>query len=180
MTNLSSKQSSKQNKSFNKTRRSFLKGAARATALSVAGISSLIFAAKTSSTVENLSVSLIAGDKILGDSDIKIIQETQFDREKVTLINQSGKLQMLDARKPISLHQVNGALIVTVNQNDANAVNGMVLMSPNERFTFDVKAIGIDVAHTTDIPNLTNLSENQLQIISKHSIFNRVVPVQLA
>ncbi len=166
------------NKTTNQSRRHFLKGAAYVSALSVVGLSSVAFATKGSTALDKPTDSLL-GDRILGDSDIRIIQETLFDREKVTLINQSGKLQMLDVRQPISLHQVNGSLVVTVNQNDAEAVNGMVLMSPNQRFTFDVKAIGIDVTETVDLPALTNLAENQLQITSEHSVFNRIVPVEL-
>ena len=167
------------NQPLNKTRRHFLKGAAYVSALSIGGISNLSLAAKSTKAVEN-SANTLSGDRILGNSDIKIIQETLFDREKVTLINQSGKLQMLDARQPISLQQLNGSLVVTVNQDDANSTNGMVLMSPNERFTFDVKAIGIDVGNADNLPTLTNLAENKLQIISQHSVFNRIVPVQLA
>ena len=170
------------NQAFNKTRRRFLKGAAYVSALSVGGISSVAFATKKSAVIDGtatLNTDILRKSDVFSNTDIRIIQETLLDREKVTLINQSGKLQMLDARQPISLHQANGQLIVTVNQNDVDAVNGMVLMSPNERFTFDVKAIGIDVSETKDLPTLTNLAENQLQIKSEHSVFNRIVPVQL-
>ena len=153
------------NTSINNTRRRLLKGAAYISALSMTGLSSLAFANK---------------GKILDHSDIKIIQEKRGDSERVTLINQSNKLQMLDACRPISLHQIDGEFVVSVNQNDAEAVNGMVLMSPNEQFSFDVKAIGIEVADASDIPTLTNLAENQLQIVSEHSVFNRIVPVELA
>lgn len=155
------------NQMINNTRRHFLKSVAYVSALSATGLSSLAFAKKTDSNRSN-AVDEIIDEKILGDRDIKIIQETLNGREKVTLINQSGKLQMLDARQPISLHQVNDALVVTVNQNDAKATNGMVLMSPNERFTFDVKEMNIAVTAT-----------NQRQIVSEHSVFNRIVPVAL-
>ena len=164
------------NQLHDQTRRHFLKGTAYVSALSMTGLSSIAFAAKS----KTLDADALTNERFLGDSGIRIIQETLHDREKVTLINQSGKLQMLDARRPISLHQIDDALVVTVNQNDAEAVNGMVLMSPNERFTFDVKAIGIEVADASDIPTLTNLAENQLQIVSEHSVFNRIVPVELA
>ena len=160
------------NQTFNQTLRHFLKGAAYVSALSVGGLSSLAFASKNATALDKSA-------DFNTDNGIKIIQETLFDREKVTLINQSGKLQFLDVRQPISLQQRNGSLIVKVNQNDAEAVNGMVLMSPNQRFTFDVKAIGIDVSNTSDLPALTNLAENQLQISSENSVFNRIVPVQL-
>ena len=162
--------------SFTLSRRSFLKGAASVSALSIGGLSSLALAGQSASAISGNSM---RGDRILGDNGIQIIQETLFDREKVTLINQSGKLQMLDARQPISLHQANGMLVVTVNQDDAAAVNGMIVMSPDQRLTFDVKAIGIEVAEDMGLPALTNLAENQLQISSQHSVFNRVVPVQV-
>ena len=142
------------------TRRNFLKGAASLSALSIGG---LAFAGQSIPAVDALSV-----NGIFSDSGIKIIQETLLDREKVTLINQSDKLQMLDVRQPISLHQANGALVVSVNQDDAEAVNGMMVMSPDQRLTFDVKSMGIGT------------SKNQLQISSQHSVFNRVVPVQAA
>ena len=154
------------------SRRHFLKGAAYVSALSVGGLSSVAFATKGSTAIDKSADSI-------SNNGIKIIQETLFDRESVTLINESGKLQMLDVRQPISLQQKNGSLVVKVNQNDADAVNGMVLMSPNQRFTFDVKAIGIDLSESVDLPALTNLAENQLQITSQHSVFNRIVPVEL-
>lgn len=154
------------------SRRHFLKGAAYVSALSVGGLSSVAFATKGSTAIDKSADSI-------SNNGIKIIQETLFDRESVTLINESGKLQMLDVRQPISLQQKNGSLVVKVNQNDADAVNGMVLMSPNQHFTFDVKAIGIDLSKANNLPALTNLAENQLQITSQHSVFNRIVPVEL-
>lgn len=161
---------------INQARRKVLKGAAYLSALSATGLSSLALAKK-----DNSAAAVMTPDNSFSaNGAIRIIQETQFDREKVTLINESNKLQMIDARRPISLHQVNGLLVVTVNQNDADAVNGMVLMSPNERFTFDVKAVGLDLGEAKDIPVLTNLAENQLEIVSEHSVFNRILPVELA
>lgn len=154
------------------SRRHFLKGAAYVSALSVGGLSSVAFATKGSTAIDKSADSI-------SNNGIKIIQETLFDRESVTLINESGKLQMLDVRQPISLQQKNGSLVVKVNQNDADAVNGMVLMSPNQRFTFDVKAIGIDLSKANNLPALTNLAENQLRITSQHSVFNRIVAVEL-
>ena len=154
------------------TRRHFLKGAAYVSALSIGGVSSLAFATSNNAMVNN-------SEDLTTNNGIRIIQETLHDRESVTLINESGKLQQLDVRQPITLLQAEGTLVVKVNQNDAKAVNGMVLMSPNERFTFDVKAIGIDLSNTSDLPALTNLAENQLQIVSQHSVFNRIVPVSV-
>lgn len=158
--------------SFSQSRRSFLKSTAAVSAISIGGLSSMALAASNVTATDALS-------EKSAQSGIRVIQETLFNREKVTLINESGKLQMLDVQQPISLHQAFGKLVVTVNQNDAAAVNGMMVMSPGQRLTFDVKAIGIEVAQELDIPVLTNLAENQLQISSQHSVFNRIVDVQV-
>jgi len=166
------------NQIVNKTRRKFLQGTAYVSALSMTGLSLTAFT--NSALADSSKEELLADARILGDSDIRIIQETLNDREKVTLINQSEKLQMIDARKPISLHQADGKLVVTVNQNDADAINGMVVMSPNEHLTFDIKSLGTDLNNKVNSPALVNLTENQLQISSEHSVFNRVVAVELA
>ncbi|MGB1012013.1 MAG: twin-arginine translocation signal domain-containing protein [Thiolinea sp.] len=167
---------------INKSRRNFIKGTAAISALAMGGLSGLAVAARSKPGADVLSGAAISakpGDRILGDSGIKIIQETLYDREKVTLINQSDKLQMLDARQPVSLYQTGDGLVVTVNQDDAKAVNGMLVMSPGDQWEFDVKAIGIEVRNHTGLPLLTGLAEHQLQISSTHSVFNRVLPVQV-
>jgi len=153
--------------SFTQSRRNFLKGTAAISALSIGGLSSVALASTGTSAIDPIAVAV---SKIFSETGIKIIQETLLDREKVTLINQSGKLQMLDARQPISLYQTNDALVVTVNQDDAKAVNGMILMSPDQQWTFDVKAVGIEVS---------DVAANKLQISSAYSVFNRTVPVQI-
>lgn len=151
---------------FTQSRRNFLKGTAAVSALSIGGLSSVALASKGIPAIDPVT---IAVNKIYDETGIKIIQETLLDREKVTLINQSGKLQMLDARQPISLYRANGALVVTVNQDDEKAVNGMILMSPDQHWTFDVASNQVDVL----------AAENKLQISSKYSVFNRTVPVQI-
>ena len=165
------------NTKFSQSRRTFLKGAASASALSIGGLglSGLALANNDAASVDTETA---AG--VLNANGIRVIQETLFNKEKVTLINESGKLQMLDVRQPVSLHQHNNKLVVTVNQDDANAVNGMMVMSPDQQLSFDVKAIGIEVVEDLDLPTLTNLAENELQIVSSHSVFNRIVPVQVA
>ena len=167
---------------FTESRRKFLKGAAAVSALTITGLSGLAAAARTKPAADALSgadLPATNGDRILGDSGIRIIQETLYDREKVTLINQSDKLQMVDARQPVSLYQTRYGLVVNVNQDDAQAVNGMLVMSPGDQWTFDVKAIGIEVHNHTRLPVLTGLAEHQLEISSAHSSFNRIVPVQV-
>ena len=171
---------------ISKTRRSFLKTATYTAALSVGGISSLALAANK--TLDFTEASDNAAH--INKEGITIIQETQLHKEKVILINHSAKLQMLDARQPISLHHQNGHLVVSVNQNDADAINGMLVMSPNECITFDVKAPRSDLSglpsaspsllHDSDLSVANAIAEKQLQIESEHSVFNRMIPVQLA
>ena len=161
------------------SRRSFLKGMAYTSALSVGGVSAVALAGKPSSAIDADLTSQAMASKIPDNGDIRIIQETVFNREKVTLINESQKLQMIDARRPVSLYQANGKLVVRVNQDEAKATNGMLVMSPGQNLHFDVAAFGIEINEDMDLPALTNLAENELQIRSKHSIFNRIVPVQV-
>lgn len=163
---------------FMASRRRFLKGTAAASALSLGGLSGLAVAARSKPQVDALSGAVLS-NKIPQNSGIQVIQKTLYDREQVTLINRSAKLQMLDARQPVALYQTKGGLVVSVNQDAANAVNGMLVMSPGDQWSFDVKAIGIEIHNNTKLPALTGLAEHQLEISSKHAAFNRIVPVQV-
>ena len=157
------------NQTFTQSRRHFLKGATYTSALSLGGLSSLAFTASGTATINKSSE--------LASSGISIMQQKIFDKETVTLINQSDNLIMVDALKPISLEEVNGSLLVKVNQIESEAFNGMIAISPSERISFDIKATGADLTNS-DTLSLTNPAGNHLQITSEHSIFNRIVPVQ--
>jgi hypothetical protein len=85
---------------------------------------------------------------------------------------------MVDALKPITLEQVNGSLVVKVNQIESEAFNGMIAISPSERISFDIKTVGTDFTNAKILPS-AKLNGNHLQITSEHSIFNRIVPVQV-
>ena len=167
------------NKTFTKSRRNFLKGAAYSSALSLGGLSGLAFAAKSTSPEKAFGVKASAD---LTNSGLSIMQQKTLTGETVTLINQSNKMIMLNALQPISLEQVNGSLIVKVNQIESEAFNGMIAVSPSERISFDIKSVGSGYTsnyRNADILPLANSYENHLQITSEHSIFNRVVPVNL-
>jgi hypothetical protein len=164
------------NQSIPQSRRNFLKGAAYTSLLSLGGISSLAFATNGAAT-KDTATSIKSAE--VSNSGISVTQQKILDREKVTLINQSNKLVMVDALKPISLKQVNGSLVVKVNQIESEALNGMVAISPSESITFDINAVAADFTNVNSV-SMTNLARNHLQITSEHSIFNRVVPVQLA
>jgi hypothetical protein len=151
------------------SRRNFIKSATYTSLLSLGGLSSLAVAVNDTAPLKKSAE--------VSKSSIRVIQQKMLGRESVTLINQSNKLLMVDALKPISLEQVNGSLVVKVNQIESEAFNGMVAISPSERITFDIKEIGADFTNTDVLP-LTDLARNHLKISSEHSIFNRIVPVQ--
>ncbi len=163
------------NKTFTKSRRNFLKGAAYTSALSLGGLSGLAFATKSSASDKAIGVKAAAE---LTDSGISIMQQKTLTGETVTLINQSDKIVMLDALKPVSLEQFNGSLIVRVNQIESEAVNGMIAISPSERISFDIKLVDFNESYA-DTLALAHKDQNHLQLTSKHSIFNRVVPVHM-
>ena len=123
------------------SRRSFLKGAAYTSLLSLGGLSSLAF---TTNGVAKKYTATAINSAGLPSSAISITQQNMLDRETVTLINQSDKLAMVDALKPISLEQINGSLVVNVNQIESEARNGMIAISPGEHITFDIKATAAD------------------------------------
>ena len=157
------------NQTFTQSRRNFLKGAAYTSVLSMGGLSSLALAADGAATLnKSAQVSSCAISSING---ISVIQQKMLDRETVTLINQSDKIIMVNALQPINLEQVNGSLVVKVNQIESEAFNGMIAISPSERISFDI----VDA----DILPSKNLDGIHLQITSEHSVFNRIVPVQL-
>jgi hypothetical protein len=158
------------------SRRSFLKGAAYTSLLSLGGLSSLAFATNGVAKKNTVTAINSAGTS---SSAISVTQQNMLDRETITLINQSDKLAMVDALKPISLEQLNGSLVVNVNQIESEARNGMIAISPGEHIIFDIKAAAADFTNVDRLP-MTNLAVNHLQITSEHSIFNRIVPVQLA
>lgn len=161
------------NKTFTKSRRTFLKGAAYTSALSLGGLSGLAFAAKNTTADKMASASAE-----MANSGISIMQQKTLTGETVTLINQSDKIIMLDALKPVSLDQFKGQLIVRVNQIESEAFNGMIAVSPSERISFEIKSVGSDFTNADILP-LENLDENHLQITSENSTFNRIVPVNI-
>jgi len=77
------------NKTFTKSRRNFLKGAAYSSALSLGGLSGLAFAAKSTSPEKAFGVKASAD---LTNSGLSIMQQKTLTGETVTLINQSKKL----------------------------------------------------------------------------------------
>lgn len=157
------------------SRRSFLKGIAYTSVLSLGGVSGLAFASNKIATNLNNSVASCSISNING---ISIIQQKMLGKETVTLINQSNKMLLVDALQPIALEQINGSLVVTVKQIESEATNGMIAISPNERISFDIKSVNNN-STKEKIESLANAQQNHLEITSEHSVFNRFIPVKI-
>jgi hypothetical protein len=162
------------NQNCTQSRRSFLKGVAYTSVLSLGSISSLAFASNKIDTNLNNSVASCSISNING---ISIIQQKMLDKETVTLINQSNKMLLVDALQPITLEKVNGSLIVTVKQIESEAINGMIAISPSERISFDIKPVNNDLTKEK-IQALTNVEQNYVEISSEYSVFNRIIPIK--
>lgn len=155
-----------------KSRRNFLKGAAYTSAFSIGGMSSLAFALNgdTATTADKN-----AG---LANNNISIMQQQMLDKETVTLFNHSDNPVMLDSLKPIHLEQINGSLVVKVNQinSDTAAFNGLIQISPRQRITFDITTMRADFTNS-DIFPIPTLAGHDVLLSSEHGAFNKVISV---
>lgn len=148
------------NETVNKTRRTFLKGAAYTSALSVAGVSSLAFVLnKNKDKLEDKTASFNKG---------KV--------ETVYLLNNSDQTITLDASFPVIIERVEGTLTAKPNLIDANSNNGMVMMMPHQRISFEVQTKN-GVTSGVEIADISKLYDQQLQMTSIYPTFNTVIPV---
>ena len=142
----------------NLSRRTFLKGAAYTSALSIGGISSLAFATSAKPVTDTAQVDM-----------------TQIDTDNsVVLFNQSDKTVALDASKPVDLQMVNGWVVVKINkaseQNVLNLeTNAIISLSPGQKQTFVVES---ELA-----PMLKETSGDYVVITNEFSVLNNMVPI---
>lgn len=141
------------NKTNAHSRRNFLKGFAYTSALSLGGLSCLAFASNGTTDKYNSGI-----------CGISVSQQQVLDKESVTLINQSNESITLDALEPVRLERINGSLVVKVNQVKPNTLSGIEI-TPSQRITFDIQ----------EEPKPMG---SHLQLISEHTAFNIIVPVQ--
>ena len=160
---------------FTQSRRNFLKGAAYTSALSVGGLSSLAYAVSDDTSV-NASVNATGNVSGLANADISVMQQQMLHKETVSLFNNSDEGMMLDAKNPVKIERVNGSLLVRPNVVDAVAVNGMIMMMPRERISFDIQTTG-GTFSSAEITDISKLDGQLMHITSEHSAFNRLIPV---
>lgn len=129
------------------TRRNFIKGAAYTTALSIAGMSSLVVA----------NSSALARTKA----------------RTVTLFNQSDKTVALNASQPISLQKVNGWVVVNINKASEESIlnlktDEIITIGSGYKHTFEVDSeLATLIMETGDYVVMTN----------EFNVLNNTVPI---
>jgi hypothetical protein len=136
---------SKQNNTI--TRRSFLKGAAYTSALSMGGFASVALA-----NPDAPKEYIVSGGAV----------------SAITLFNQSAKTVALDASKPVSLEKVNGWVVVKINKASQQGSSDITTLLPGQKLSFAVDA---DLA-----PMLTETG-GEIAITNEYSALDNMVPI---
>ena len=138
---------SKQNNTL--SRRSFLKGAAYTSALSIGGLSNLAFA--TGKLCENTRAETLP---------------------RVTLFNKSDKTVVLDAWQPVSLEKVNGWVVVKINKAEelsSEASNLQTIsLAAGQKSSFAIDS---------ELAPMIKETGDYIVITNEYSALNNMVPV---
>ena len=134
------------------SRRSFLKGAAYTSALSLGGLSSLAFGESI-----NTKQYIISGS----------------DTSRVTLFNQSAKSVALDASQPVSLEKVNGWIVVKINKAPEQgyselSASGAITLASGESRSFAVDA---------ELAPMLIETGGEIVITNEYSTLDNMVPI---
>ncbi len=134
---------------FTPSRRTFLKGAAYTSILSMGAMSNLAFAACANNTHKSASAS------------------------SVTLLNQSDKSLVLDSTRPMNLKTVDGWVVVEINKStNENILNAktddVIVIKPGQQLSFDVDS---------KVDTLLKQSGEHVVITSEFDAFNNMVPI---
>jgi len=134
-------------KNFTQSRRTFLKGAAYTSALSIGGLSSLAFANS--------------------DSSKRDMHKT------VTLFNQSDKTVALDAWQPVSLEKVNGWVVVKINK----ASEQVASETSNEQVVTLAAGQRLSFAIDSELAPMLKETGDYIVITNEYSALNNMVPI---
>ncbi len=152
---------------LNQSRRKLLKGLVYGSALSIGGLSTAALVLSKSNSANTIG----SANTNLAMANISIMQQKVQDKEIVTLINQSDFAVTLDKSTPVDLQQIDGSLMVKVNQIEG----GELTLKAGERVSFDVETVSANIIDDTLL--IPNLLAGHLMISSEHSAFNGIVSV---
>ena len=161
---------------INQSRRTFIKGAAYSTALTVGGLSSVAMATDVLSTK---TASVESMGSALPTCDISIPSTQSIGTNIVTLTNTTGTNVKVNSISSMGLQHINKHLAVKVNKLGVHAGQGKVTLAPGEQLSFVVAALSSDDSGNANNKNLfiPNVLLGKLEVNSDHPDFNGIIPV---
>ncbi len=161
---------------INESRRTFIKGVAYSSALTVGGLSSVAMATDALSTKTAATASM---GSALPTCDISIPSTQTMGTEIVTITNTTATNVKFNSISSMGLQHVNKHLAVKVNKLGKHAGQGKVTLAPGEQLSFVVAALSSDDAGNANNKNLfiPNVLLGKLEIDSDHPDFNGIIPV---
>ena len=155
----------------NTTRRTFLKGLACGSALSVGGLSSIAIAKSTSIHVTGSA---------LPTCDIHLLPNQHIGTDIVSISNHTDTAVTLNSFAPDNLDGVNQYLAVKVNKLGKHAGQNTVTLAPGESLELVVAAISSDNQGNNNAKSslaIPNVLAGQLKVSSSHHAFSGIIPV---
>ena len=156
----------------NTTRRTFLKGLAYTSALSLGGISSIAMAKSSASSATTA----------LPTCDIHLLPTQHVGSETLSLFNHTDTSVTIDGIDKVNLDNENKFLVVKVNKLDKQTGQDSVTLAPGETMEIKVSAISSDYQEYSAANaslELPNVLAGQLKVSSDHQAFNGVIPVTI-
>ncbi len=159
---------------INQSRRTFIKGAAYSSVLTLGGISGLAMA-----TGKNATSSASIDGSALPTCDISIAPNQTIGTEIVTLNNNTNTVVRINSISGSGLEHVNKHLTVKVNNVGKHENQGIVTLTPGEKLSFVVAALSTDECGNANNKNLfiPNMLAGQLNVSSDHPAFNGIIPL---
>ena len=158
---------------FNQSRRTFIKGAAYSSALTIGGLSSVVIAA------DALTNEAAINGSALPTCDISLKPSQTVGTEKVTLTNHTYSTVKVYSISGVGMEHVNKHIAVKVNKLGKHANTGIVTLAPGEQLSFVVAAISCDECGNANNQNLfiPKVLAGKLKVESDHPDFNGIIPL---
>ena len=158
---------------FNQSRRTFIKGVAYSSALTVGSLSGVALA------TDALATKAPVGGSALPTCDISISPSQTIGTEIVTLTNHTNSNVRFDSISGAGLEHINKHLAVKVNKLGKHANQATVTLAPGEQLSFVVAALSCDDCGNANNKNLfiPNMLAGQLTVSSNHPEFNGIIPL---
>lgn len=161
---------------FNQSRRTFIKGIAYSSVLTVGGLSSAAMATDALATKKPV---IASGGSALPTCNISIAPAQTVGTEIVTITNHTNTNVRLDSISSMSLQDVNKHLAVKINNLGIHADLSVVTLGPGDQLSFVVAALSSDDSGNANNKNLfvPNVLLGKLNVESDHPDFNGIIPV---